>query len=82
MLTHSHIATRKRRAKLQLLLASSMACSSLLFAQPQQYSQLGDLSELDLEALMNIEVVSVSKHSEPLQKSAAAIHVLQGDTIE
>jgi iron complex outermembrane receptor protein len=46
-----------------------------------QLGQYDDLAALSLEALMNIEVVSVSKRSEPLQRSAAAVFVLDGDTI-
>jgi outer membrane cobalamin receptor len=46
-----------------------------------QLGQYDDLAALSLEALMNIEVLSVSKRSEPLQRSAAAVFVLDGDTI-
>lgn len=79
MLAYRSIATRTSRAK--LLLACAVAYGSPAIAHPQQYSQLSDLSNLGLEALMNIDVVSVSKQSEPLQRSAAAIYVLQSDTI-
>jgi iron complex outermembrane receptor protein len=40
-----------------------------------------DLTSLDLDALMNIEVTSVSKRAEPLFQAAAAVSVLTGDEI-
>jgi len=40
-----------------------------------------DLTELDLDELMNIEVTSVSKRSEPLFQAAAAVSVIGGDEI-
>lgn len=40
-----------------------------------------DLAKLDLEALMNIEVTSVSRRSEPLAGAPASIHVITGEDI-
>lgn len=40
-----------------------------------------DLTELSLDALLQIEVVSVSRQAEPLQTAAAAIFVVTGDDI-
>ncbi len=51
--------------------------TSLISAQPSTV----DLTGLSLEELMNIDVVSVSKQREPLQQSAAAVFVLDGETI-
>lgn len=42
----------------------------------------GDLTNLSLESLMNINVYSVSKSAEPWLRSAAAIYVLSGDEIK
>ena len=44
-------------------------------------ASFGDLTELSLEKLMEIEVFSVSKSNEPWRKAAAAIHVLTADDI-
>jgi iron complex outermembrane recepter protein len=40
-----------------------------------------DLTGLSLESLMNIQVVSVSKHAEPIAHAAAAIFVITGEEI-
>jgi iron complex outermembrane recepter protein len=40
-----------------------------------------DIYSLDLEQLMNVEVTSVSKKSQTLMKSAAAVHVISQDDI-
>jgi iron complex outermembrane receptor protein len=40
-----------------------------------------DLTGLSLESLMNIQVVSVSKHAEPIAHAAAAIFVITGEDI-
>ncbi|MEX1665583.1 TonB-dependent receptor plug domain-containing protein [Zhongshania arctica] len=50
-------------------------------SEPMLLARAGDLASMSLESLMNIDVVSVSKHSEPLQQSAAAVFVLEGSTI-
>lgn len=42
-------------------------------------SAAGDLTELSLDQLLNIEVTSVSKRSEKLQEAAAAVYVLTGE---
>jgi iron complex outermembrane recepter protein len=46
-----------------------------------QLARADDLANLSLEALMNIDVVSVSKRSEPLQQSPAAVFVLDSSSI-
>ena len=40
-----------------------------------------DLGDLSLEALMQIEVTSVSKRAQPLSEAAAAVYVLDGEDI-
>ncbi|WP_373087069.1 TonB-dependent receptor plug domain-containing protein [Zhongshania sp.] len=50
-------------------------------SQPAVLARVDDLASLSLESLMNIDVVSVSKRSEPLQQSPAAVFVLDGSTI-
>lgn len=46
-----------------------------------QIAALDSLTEMNLEDLMNIKVVSVSRRSESLQDTAAAVYVLDGDAI-
>ncbi len=50
-------------------------------ALPQDADYPTDLTELSLEELMNIEVTSVSKHTEKLSKAASAIFVITQDDI-
>ncbi|WP_248679384.1 TonB-dependent receptor plug domain-containing protein [Sinimarinibacterium sp. CAU 1509] len=50
-------------------------------ALPLQTAASGDLTQLSLEDLLNIEVTSVSKRAEPLSDAAAAITVLTGEEI-
>lgn len=50
-------------------------------AEPMLLARVDDLASLSLESLMNIDVVSVSKRSEPLQQSPAAVFVLDGSSI-
>ncbi len=40
-----------------------------------------DLGDLSIEALMQIEVTSVSKHAQPLAEAAAAVTVLNGEDL-
>jgi len=49
--------------------------------EPVMLARVDDLASLSLESLMNIDVVSVSKRSEPLQQSPAAVFVLDGSAI-
>lgn len=41
----------------------------------------GDLARLSIEELANVEIVSVSKHPEPLSQAAASVFVISGDDI-
>jgi iron complex outermembrane recepter protein len=59
-----------------LLMAASMGAAAQHLA-----SLPPDLTQLDLDELMNIEVTSVSKRAEPLFQAAAAISVVTGEEI-
>lgn len=50
-------------------------------ASSLQLASLDNLAKLSIEDLMNIDVVSVSRRAEPLQHSAAAVFVLDGEAI-
>lgn len=65
------------------LLAASLAgpLTSAQAAQSFQVAALDSLTDMNLEDLMNIEVVSVSRRAESLQDTAAAVYVLEGDAI-
>jgi len=52
--------------------------SQSLFAQQERPSELANL---DLKALMNLEITSVSRRAEPLSGAAASIFVITGDEI-
>jgi iron complex outermembrane receptor protein len=62
-----------------VLLACAMALP--VAAQMRVASLPADLTELSLEDLLKLEVTSVSKHAEPMNRAAAAIYVLTGDEI-
>jgi iron complex outermembrane receptor protein len=66
-------------------LAALFASFALLIGCPQVEAgsavDSGDIMELSLEELMDIEVTSVSKREEKLSEAAAAIHVLTADDI-
>src|SRR5689334_14508184 len=58
-----------------LLAASTGAAAAQLASLPP------DLTQLDLDELMNIEITSVSKRAEPLFQAAAAVSVVTGEEI-
>jgi iron complex outermembrane receptor protein len=60
---------------------SAINTSYAVNSDPMLLARADDLAGMSLESLMNIDVVSVSKHSEPLQQSPAAVFVLEGSTI-
>lgn len=71
---------RSRRSAFRRCAGSAIACaliltSTALAALPE------DLTELSLDALMQIDVTSVSKRAEPLQEAAAAVTVLTAEDI-
>ncbi len=70
------------RTAVTVMLAMVTALHShSLNATPIDVAHAGDLTELSLENLMDIDVYSVSKSAEPLQQSAAAAYVLTGEEI-
>ncbi|WP_269617917.1 TonB-dependent receptor plug domain-containing protein [Zhongshania sp. BJYM1] len=79
---------RRKRNSARRHLAPIIAVATL-FAQSalaesissMQLARVDDLANLSLESLMNIDVVSVSKRSEPLQRSPAAVFVLDSSSI-
>lgn len=71
-----HTKLRRRFATtLTALLVPLGAVATDLAALPE------DLTELSLEELMAVEVVSVSKQAEPLQVAAGAVYVLTGEEL-
>ena len=78
------------------LLAAACAASAFLFAGPLRAAEtdsaattaagtdssgVGALKKMSLEELMNIEVMSVSRHAEKLLDAASAIQVVTGEDI-
>jgi iron complex outermembrane recepter protein len=63
----------------RLLTALGMAGLSLPLARPQQ--QTADLTKVNIEDLMNIQVSSVSKKEEKLSRTAAAVFVITQEDI-
>lgn len=74
---------------LTLVLAATIAVSSVLFtsltmpahAETAVASESGDLTQLSLEDLMNLEVTTVAKKAEKLTESAAAVYVVTAEDI-
>ncbi|MGB2654436.1 MAG: hypothetical protein WAN62_11690, partial [Candidatus Acidiferrum sp.] len=62
-----------RRLALRILALVGMALLFVVPARPQQ--QTADLTKLNIEDLMNIEVTSVSKKEQKLSRTAAAVFV-------
>lgn len=58
-----------------LMAGSAGAAAGQLAALPP------DLTQLDLDELMNIEITSVSRRAEPLFQAAAAVSIVTGDEI-
>src|SRR5437899_86743 len=78
--------TRFKREIRGLALVFSLACSLVsgrLLAQqePPRTEPPGQLASLDLQALMNLEVTSVSRRPERLSDAAASVFVITGDDI-
>jgi iron complex outermembrane recepter protein len=66
----------------RMLLAALLAGSWLPASQAQQTPKhLRDLSAMTIEALMNLQVTSVSRKPEPLSRAAAAVYVITRDDI-
>src|SRR5690349_21150417 len=65
-----------------VLLLGALLPAAAIAAEPTQTASLPtDLTELSLDDLLKIEVISVSKHAEPLSQAAAAVYVVTGDEI-
>lgn len=64
-----------------LILACSLAGARVLADQVPQNETSGDLYQISLESLMNMEVTSVSKREQKLSQAAAAIFVINQDDI-
>lgn len=64
-----------------LLLASTGARANLV-APATDASPAGDLAQMSLEDLMDLEVTSVSKHKQKISDAAAAISVITDEDIE
>ena len=72
------------RKQAVVFLAGSSLLSPSFAAEPRILTSTGeklDLMEMDLEALMKIEVTSVSKRPERLSDAAAAIYVITSEDI-
>jgi iron complex outermembrane receptor protein len=57
------------------------AMAALLLAGPALAQPRGDLVDLSIEELANLEITSVSRRAEPLSDAAASIFVITGDDI-
>ena len=57
------------------------AASPVLRAQPSPVTQLDQLKQLSIEQLTHVEVTSVTRGSQPLSQSAAAVAVVTGGEI-
>ena len=68
-----------RRASIVILLTSLILTGGATDGIAQEF--LGDLTELSLEELMNIEITSVLKASGKLSEAAAAITVIKREDI-
>ena len=64
-----------------LTLACSLGGARVLADQVPQNESSGDLYQISLESLMNMEVTSVSKREQKLSQAAAAIFVINQDDI-
>lgn len=80
------VLAKKKPLRVCVALAISASLCPSLSASPAGQDLLslldsGDLAELSLESLMDIDVYSASKSAEPWLRTAAAIHVLTGEEI-
>lgn len=67
---------------LLIIAAGNSANADEMQRIPLRVTDAGDLTELSLEDLLNIEVTSVSRRAEPLAEAAAAVYVLSGEEIQ
>ena len=82
---HRHYLKNRARGLILCLLAVLFVCYTWEFTSAKTVNNaetdLSDLTELSLEDLMNIEVVSVSKKAQKLSDAAAAISVITQEDI-
>lgn len=64
-----------------LVAAIALATAPMALATKIEVASLGDLADLSLEQLSNIEVTSVSGRAEPLRQAAASIFVISAQDI-
>jgi iron complex outermembrane receptor protein len=70
------------RAIRRALLVCALTSASLVAQEPPGTGEPpGDLTSLDLAALMSLEITSVSRRSERLSDAAASVFVITGDEI-
>jgi iron complex outermembrane receptor protein len=74
---------RVRRAIWRIALFCAVTSPTLFAQQARSEAAVpeSELAKLDLKALMNLEITSVSRRSEPLSGAAASIFVITGDEI-
>jgi iron complex outermembrane recepter protein len=74
---------RRHRAPFwaRVIVASTQLIGAAVFAAPPPEQDVKALKRLTLEDLMDVDVTSVSRRSEPLSEAAAAIVVISGDEI-
>ena len=71
--------TRRRRRLIAAILLAGLACESV--AAVDASTSIGDLKQLTVEDLMNVEVTSAARHPEKLIATASAIQVITQDDI-
>src|SRR6202042_16710 len=68
-----------------IMLTAAVTCAggaTLSAASPMESNSADDLTRLSLSDLANVEVTSVSKSSQSLQRAAASIFVITHDDIQ
>lgn len=75
--TDTHI----KKMTLSLIKRLTIGSCLLLLSLPSSADTNTDIYAMDIEQLMNVEVISVSKKSQSLLKTAAAIHVISQEDI-
>src|SRR5579863_4835071 len=77
------VTSRLAGRPLPVVRAGALLALSLTLANPApaQTSTPGDLTELSLEDLMNVQVTSVSKREQTLSKAGAGIYVINQEDI-
>jgi len=58
-----------------------LGCVATVAAADSSLSSIGELKQLNVEELMNVQVTSVSRHAEKLIETASAIQVITQEDI-